>query len=130
MTRSLLAAVLVSFVAASAADAGVTRLRIERRETVLAGKPFGAAGPYEKLVGKVDFTLDPSLPQNQGIVDLQLAPRNAQGRVEFSADFYLLKPVDPARGNGRLFYEAGNRGNKRILSVFQSAANSADPTPR
>ena len=76
----------------------------------------------------MDFALDPTLPQNRGIVDLHLAPRNAQGLVEFSADFYLLKPVDPARGNGRLFYEAGNRGTKRILPVFQDAANSADPT--
>lgn len=109
------------------AAASVTRLRIERRETILNGRPFGAAGPYEKLAGKVDFTLDPSRPQNRGIVDLNLAPKNAQGLVEFSADFYLLKPVDPARGNGRLFYEAGNRGTKRILPVFQDASNSADP---
>ena len=110
------------------AAASVTRLRIERREIVLNGRPFGAAGAYEKLSGKVDFALDPALPQNRGIVDLNLAPKNAQGLVEFSADFYLLKPVDPARGNGRLFYEAGNRGTKRILPVFQDAANSADPT--
>jgi hypothetical protein len=110
------------------AEAGVTRLQIDRREVVLNGLPFGAAGPYEKLVGKVHFALDPSLPQNRIIVDLSLAPRNAQGLVEFSADFYLLKPVDPVKGNGRLFYEAGNRGSKRILPVFQNAPNSADPT--
>lgn len=113
---------------ATIAQVGVTRLQIDRRETVLNGQAFGAAGPYEKLVGKVHFSLDPSLPQNQGIVDLRLAPRNAQGLVEFSADFYLWKPVDPARGNGRLFYEAGNRGTKRILPVFQDAAGSTDPT--
>ena len=107
--------------------AEVTRLRIERREVVLNGKAWGAAGAYEKLIGKVDFALDPRLPQNQGIVDLALAPRNAQGLVEFSADFFLLKPVDPNRGNGRLFYEAGNRGTKRILQTFQSASNSSDP---
>lgn len=110
------------------ADAGVTRLEIQHRELILAGRPFGAAGPYEKLVGRVRFALDPTLPRNQGIVDLSRAPRNAQGLVEFSADFYLLKPVDPRRGNGRLFYEAGNRGTKRILPVFQNAAASADPT--
>ena len=128
MIKALAAALVALAVASTAAEAGVTRLRIERREAVLAGKPFGAAGPYEKLIGKVEFALDPALPQNQGIVDLQLAPRNAQGLVEFSADFYLLKPVDPARGNGRLFYEAGNRGTMRILPVFQNATNSADPT--
>ncbi|HEX6213911.1 MAG TPA: hypothetical protein VFZ38_03785, partial [Vicinamibacterales bacterium] len=110
------------------ADASVTRLQIDRREIVLNGRPFGAAGPYEKLSGKVHFALDPALPQNAIIVDLNLAPKNAKGLVEFSADFYLLKPVDPGRGNGRLFYEAGNRGSKRILPVFQNAANSADPS--
>jgi len=111
----------------SVAAADVVRLRVERREVVLGGKAFGAAGAYEKLIGKVDFALDPALPQNRGIVDLALAPRNARGLVEFSADFYLLKPVEPSRGNGRLFYEAGNRGTKRILSTYQSAINADDP---
>src|SRR5262249_37911329 len=54
--------------------------------------------------------------------------RNAAGEVEASADFYMLKPVDPARGNGRLFYEVGNRGGKSILATFQKATGSADPT--
>lgn len=128
MTKRLISALTACLLGAATAEAGVTRLQIERRETVLGGKPFGAAGPYEKLIGKVHFALDSTLPQNQGIVDLTLAPKNAQGLVEFSADFYLLKPVDPARGNGRLFYEAGNRGTKRILPVFQNAANSTDPS--
>ena len=128
MLRRLLVVVLLSQSALTAAEASVTRLQIDRRETVLGGKPFGAAGPYEKLIGTVHFALDPALPQNLSIVDLTLAPRNAQGLVEFSADFYLLKPVDPARGNGRVFYEAGNRGTKRILPVFQNAANASDPS--
>jgi hypothetical protein len=112
---------------ASAADARVVRLRVERREVVLGGRPFGAAGPYEKLIGKVDFGTDPTLPANELIVDVKLAPRNARGEVESSADFYLLKPVDPRRGNGRLFYEVGNRGGKSILGTFQKAAGSPDP---
>src|SRR5579864_9048978 len=111
----------------SVAEAHVVRLRIERREAVVNGRPFGAAGPYEKLVGKVDFALDPNDPRNAGIVDLKLAPRNAQGEVESSADFYMLKPVDPARGNGRLFYEVGNRGGKGMLRTFQKAKGSRDP---
>src|SRR5687768_13134558 len=109
MRRLLLAMFLLCPVVA---QASVTRLQIDRRETVLNGRPFGAAGPYEKLSGKVHFALDPALPQNALIVDLNLAPKNANGLVEFSADFYLLKPLDPARGNGRIFYEAGNRGTK------------------
>jgi len=124
----MLVATLILVLAASTADARVVRLRIERREPVLNGRPFGPAGPYEKLVGKVDFGLDPALPRNVEIVDLKLAPRNARGEVESSADFYMLKPADPRRGNGRLFYEVGNRGGKAILSTFQKATGSADPT--
>jgi hypothetical protein len=128
-TRCLFVVLATILVAAPiTAAAGVTRLEIIRREVVLNGQAFGAAGPYEKLVGRVHFALDPRLPQNRGVVDLERAPKNAQGMVEFSADFYLLKPIEPGRGNGRLFYEAGNRGSKRILPVFQNAADSPDPT--
>jgi len=131
MTRmkiSLVVATVMIALVSSAAEARVVRLRIERRELVLNGRAFGAAGPYEKLVGKVDFGLDPNLPRNGDIVDLTLAPRNARGEVEASADFYMLKPVDPRRGNGRLFYEVGNRGGKSMLSTFQKASGSPDPT--
>src|SRR5262245_26678212 len=127
MRLSALVAVLITAVAAGNAAAELVRLDIARREVVLDGKPFGAAGPYEKIVGTALFELDPDLPQNRGIVDLALAPRNIRGRVEVRADFYLLKPVDPARGNGRLFYEAGNRGTKRILVTFRNAIASSDP---
>ena len=109
-------------------NARVVKLRVERREAVLNGKSFGAVGPYEKLVGKVEFALDPAAPANAAIVDLSLAPRNARGEVEFSADFYLLKPVDASRGNGRLLYEVGNRGGKGLLHTFQKAKGSPDPT--
>jgi hypothetical protein len=121
-----LAATLLLF--ASIAEAGVVRLRIERREVIANGRAFGAAGAYEKLVGKVDFGFDPNLPANDIVVDLKLAPRNAHGEVKASADFYLLKPVDPRKGNGRLFYEVGNRGGKAMLATFQKAAGSPDPT--
>jgi len=103
-------------------------LRVERREPILNGRSFGAAGPYEKLVGKVDFGVDPNNHANDIIVDLKLAPKNARGEVEASADFYLIKPVDPRRGNGRLFYEVGNRGGKSLLQTFQKATGSPDPT--
>src|SRR5258706_8181483 len=127
MRIALLATALLTLVA-SASEARVVRLRIERREVVLNGRAFGAAGPYEKLVGKVDFGVDPNLPRNEIIVDVKLAPRNARGEVEASADFYMLKPVDPRRGNGRLFYEVGTRGGKGMLPTFQKATGSPDPT--
>ena len=113
---------------ATAAQARVVRLEILRREPVLGGKPFGGAGSYEKLAGKAHFALDPKLAINKSIVDLALAPRNARGEVEFTADFFMLKPVDPKKGNHRLFYEVGNRGGKAMLRYFQKAASSKDPT--
>jgi len=125
---SAIAVALVMAGLSAPAFADVTRLEIARREVVLQGRAFGAAGPYEKLVGTVHFALDPSAPRNQHIVDLGLAPRNARGLVEFSADVYVLKPVDPAKGNGRLLYEAGNRGTKRILPVFQNGVGADDPS--
>ncbi len=128
MTRGVLTILIASALWVSAdVDARVVRLRIDRREVLLEGRPFGLAGPYEKLVGRADFALDPEAPFNRTVVDLPLAPRNGDGEVEFHADFYLIKPVDPARGNGVLFYEAGNRGRKRILQTFQSASSSEDP---
>ena len=69
MFKTFVATVMLGLVA-SAADARVVRLRIDRREVILNGRAFGAAGPYEKLVGKVDFALDPALPRNGDIVDL------------------------------------------------------------
>ena len=125
----LITATIISglLLATGIAEAELVRLRVERRETVANGMSFGLAGPYEKLVGMADFALDPDGPQNGIIVDLARAPRNENGHVEFSAEFFLLKPVDPTRGNGRLFYEAGNRGSKRILVTFQKAPRASDP---
>jgi hypothetical protein len=123
LSASLIAAFFIS-----TSESRVLRLRVERREPVLNGKAWGSAGSYERLVGTVEFALDPMLTINQNIVDLKLAPRNARGEVEFTADFYILKPVEPARSNGRVFYEVGNRGSKSILTLFQDATSSFDPT--
>ena len=112
---------------AAAAEARVVGITIERREPVLAGRPFGLAGPYETLVGTVAFALDPSLRQNRAVVDLDLAPRNERGEVVFTADVFILKPVDVRRGNGRVYYEVPNRGGKGILRRLQYAEPSLDP---
>lgn len=118
---------------AAEADGRVVRLRVERREVVLNGRAFGKAGAYEKLAGTVEFALDPAAALNRNIVDLKLAPRNPRGEVEFTADFYMLQPVDAAKGNGRLLFEVGNRGGKAALARFQNAhsksvAGSRDPS--
>ena len=75
-------AVLILAFGTAAADAQSVRLRVDRREAILAGRVFGAAGPYETLVGKVEFSIDPALTANANVVDLPLAPRSSSGQVD------------------------------------------------
>src|SRR6187200_1136218 len=94
-----------------AAQAELVRWQIDRREPYANGKSHGASGPYEAWTGTLHFALDPNQAANQSLVDLKLAPKNAAGKVEFSADFRLLVPVDLQKANGTVFYEVNNRGN-------------------
>ncbi|MGJ5815054.1 alpha/beta hydrolase domain-containing protein [Paludibaculum fermentans] len=107
--------------------AGVTSVSVIERSDVLGGQSTGPAGPYERIIAKVQFALDPKLPQNKAVHDLALAPRNEQGLVEFTADLYILKPRDPAKGNGTVLFEVSNRGGKGMLSRFNYARGSSDP---
>ncbi|HET9839782.1 MAG TPA: alpha/beta hydrolase domain-containing protein [Candidatus Angelobacter sp.] len=102
---------------ARAADARVVRVEITSRTEIASGKDFGDVGPYEKIVGRVYFALDPANPHNLQIDDLDKAPRNAQGEVEFSADLYLLKPKDMSKGNGSVLFEVSNRGGRGIVNL-------------
>ncbi len=105
----------------------VVSLEIHRREPLAGGMAFGEAGAYEKIVGVARFAVDPTHPANRLIVDLDKAPRNAQGKVEFASDVYILAPRDPNRGNGALFHEVNNRGQKLALRDFNGAPQSNDP---
>jgi hypothetical protein len=76
------------------------------------GKTFGAAGAYEKIVGQAYGELDPKDRRNAIITDIQLAPRNPRGMVEYNATFTLYKPLDMSKSNGILIYNVVNRGGK------------------
>jgi hypothetical protein len=104
------------------------RLVIKKRQPFAGGHEFPITGVYEKLVGKLYGEVDPKNKLNQVIVNLDKAPRNRRGRVEYSTDFFILKPVDMARGNGKIFYDAPNRGGKRILAFLNDGPQSNDPT--
>ncbi len=106
----------------------ITRLIIKKREPFARGHEFPITGAYEKLVGKLYGEVDPKNKQNKNIVNLDKAPRNRRGRVEYSSDLFILKPVDMARGNGKVFYDAPNRGGKRILAFLNDGPQSNDPT--
>jgi len=110
------------------AEAEVTRVEISSRADVLGGKPFGLAGPYERTVGKVFFTVDPTHASNKKIVDIEKAPRDGAGRVAFSADLYVLAPKDVGRGNGVALFDVLNRGRKNILRDFNRGPQVTDPT--
>lgn len=98
----------------------VTEVHIESRTPYADGQAFGIAGTYETLRGKVRFAVDPRTAANSTIVDLALAPRNAAGLVEFSADVEILAPTDLSKARGTLLYDVNNRGNKVCLGQFHS----------
>ncbi len=107
----------------------ITEIQIDRRESpAFGGHEFGSAGPYEILAGRVFGELDPTHPLNTGIVNLDRTPRNAEGMVEYSTDVFILKPVDLSRGNGTLFYDVPNRGNKLGVRLFQGGATNNPQT--
>ena len=104
------------------------RFVIQRREPFAGGHEFPVTGAYEKLVGKVYGEVDSKTRLNRIIVNLSNAPRNRRGRVEYSSNFCILKPVDMTRGNGKIFFDAPNRGSKRILSFLNDAPVANDPS--
>jgi hypothetical protein len=107
----------------------VTRLEIRSRGPYEGGAEFGEAGAYERIAGVIHFAVDPSHAANEAIVDLDKAARDTDGRVHFEADFCLLQPSDPARGNRRLFSHVPNRG--RIGSLpFSGVPYPVEPNDR
>jgi len=97
--------------------ARVVRVEIASRTDVINGKPFGDAGAYERITGRVYFSLPVANPRNQRIVDLSHAVNLKSGEVEFSSDFIAVRPKDAHKGNGSMILEVPNRGRGRIVSL-------------
>ena len=125
-TKMISLAILVGLTAGSA-SAEVVRFEIRKREPFADGKSFGNAGPYERIIGRVYYSIDPKLRQNETIVDLQLAPRDKQGKVLFFGDLFILAPKQLRKGNGALLYDVNNRGNKLALGFFNDGGGGNDP---
>jgi hypothetical protein len=98
-------------------QARVLRVEVASRTEVLDGRVFGDAGAYERITGRVYFSLPVANPHNLRIVDLSHAVNLKNGEVEFSSDFVAVRPKDAHKGNGSLLLEVPNRGNARILSL-------------
>ena len=132
MKRTFAVVVLGSLLGAlspPAAEARVVRIEVERTTPYAGGKVFGDAGQFERLDGTVYMEVDPDDPLNAVIVNLDRAPRNERGMVEFSAPFFIIKPAEMARGNRKLLYGINNRGNAIELGfqTFPSLPPGADP---
>ena len=116
-----------TLIAAPAADARITRIDVTSTESpTFGGYSWPGVGQYEKLVGKAYGEISPTDPKNSVIVDLNLAPRNANGNVEYAVDFYILKPIDLSKGNHKMMYEPPNRGRKTWNALARMPAGN-DP---
>src|SRR2546430_13417224 len=116
----------ISLILAQPARARITRVTITKESPTFGGYSWPGVGQYEKIAGKAFGELDPKDPKNAVIVDLQLAPRNASGNVEYSFDFYILKPIDLTKGNHKMLYEPPNRGRKTINALNRGVGGN-DP---
>lgn len=113
---------------AGAAFADIVKIEVRDRAPFADGVSYGRSGAYEIINGRLHYEIDPKNPANERIADLALAPVNERGRVEFWSDFTLLKPANPAKGNGTLLYDVHNRGNKLALWTFNDGVRTNTPT--
>ena len=106
---------------AAPAHSRVTHLDITSRQSAFGGRSFGEIGEYEILLGRATAVADPQAALNIGIVDLDKAPRNDAGLVEYSFEVQILRPADITKGNGVLVYEVNNRGRNIVFGYFHGA---------
>lgn len=116
-----------ALLATPAAQARITKITVTTTESpTFGGYAWPGVGQYEKIAGKAFGELDPADPKNAVIVDIALAPRNANGKVAYAFDFYILKPIDLSKGNHKLLYEPPNRGGKTINALNRGVGGN-DP---
>lgn len=120
MALMLLRLLAFPLAAVCLAPAAVTRIDLVDRSDVPGYN-------YERVVARAHFTLDPQNPSNRIIRDIDHAPKNAAGQVEFSADLFVLKPRNPVEGNGTLLFEVSNRGRKGLINMFNLGQSTYDP---
>lgn len=123
---SIVTAALIT--ASAALEARVVRLVVEKRRPLAEGRSFGEVGPYERLEGTAVFEVDPQDPLNRVIMNIEKAPQNSARRVEFTAPFVILKPVDSSKSNHKILYGINNRGNA-IEIPFHNLPTQANNSP-
>ncbi len=108
------AAAAVSLAWAPPSDARVTRIVVDRTQA-LAGQVAGET-PYETITGRAFGELDPGDRHNDEITDLSHAQRNANGKVEYVASFFIVKPVTLSNSSGLMWHDVPNRGGRITIS--------------
>jgi len=131
-SRTKIAAVsLATLCASTAANARVVEISVASVKPFADGASFGDVGKYERVTGTMKGELDPGDARNKGIRNIERAPRNARGRVEYEVDFDLLRPADAARGNRKILFEVTNRGRKFVtywlMDGSAALANANNP---
>jgi hypothetical protein len=122
------ASLLVTTVLTSVAQARITQIQILTRGVAFGGFSFPIVGQYEFITGIATGEVDPSNPQNALITDIQLAsPKNPNGTVGYSHNFYILKPLDLSHGNHKMMYEPPNRGRKTYQTLNNTPNGTDDP---
>ena len=106
----------------TALQAQVVKFDVLERVPAFAGRRFGEVGPYERITARATMALDPADDRNAVIADIAQAPRNADGKVEATADVVILRPADATHGNGTLLLEVPNRGRKLAPQLFDDSA--------
>jgi hypothetical protein len=111
------------------ANARVTTLTINDRQSAFNGANFGSVGTYEVITGTFTDEVDPDDPHNAVIVDIDRGPKNANGTVSFTADFQIIRPTNLANSAHRVIYDLPNRGNPGALGTLNgsSPVNTAVP---
>src|SRR3954468_13777918 len=127
-TTGLLALAAAGLIAAPLAEARITRIEITATESpTFGGFTWPGVGQYEKIAGKAFGEVNPTARQNREIVDIEFAPRNARGNVEYSFNFYILKPIDLKKGADKMMYEPPNRGGKTWTALGRVSGGGDDP---
>jgi Alpha/beta hydrolase domain len=125
---TLASSLVAALVAAPAAEARITHIVIDcarsqsptfcpGQSPTFGGLSFGTVGQYEKLRGTAFGELDPLDQHNDVITDISLAPRNANGKVQYSMDIFILKPINLGNGNHRVLLDMNNRGEMRLARL-------------
>jgi hypothetical protein len=117
--RRAIMLIAATLVFASPCVAKIVKFEILKIESpAFEGRTFGTVGTYDRILARATIAVTPEDINDKIIVDLDRAPRNAQGQVEATTDVEILRPTVAANGNRSLFYEVLNRGRKLGLALF------------